>query len=74
MRDIRPGHVAGDKNGVRIVRADGRIKHGPAAAGANHGEIARAYGESSIYDEHEEKKVTDNVPHLKLSFTFYIFA
>jgi hypothetical protein len=74
MRDIGTGHVAGNQNGVRIVRADGWIEHGPAASGADYLEIAWTYCESSTYEKQEEKKVTGDVSHLILSFTFDIFA
>jgi hypothetical protein len=71
---IRAGHIAGNQNGVGFVRAYGWIEHCPAASGANYLEIAWACGKSCAYEKQKEKKLTGDVSHLILSFTFDIFA
>ncbi len=43
--DVGAGHVAGDEDGVFVVRADDRAEHGAAAAGADDFEVAGALGE-----------------------------
>jgi hypothetical protein len=56
------------------VGADGWIKHRATAPGANYLEIAGADSESCAYEKQEEEKMTGDVSHLILSFTFDIFA
>ena len=45
VSDVRAGHVAGDEDGICIVRADNRAEHGTAAARADDFEVAGAMGE-----------------------------
>jgi len=56
------------------MRADGWIEHRPATSGADYLEIAGADGKSCAYEKQEEDKMTGDVSHLILSFTFDIFA
>ena len=74
MRDIGAGHVAGNKDGVGIVRTYGWIKHRPASSGTDYREISWAYGKGGAYEKQEEKKMPGGVSHLMVSFTFVIFA
>lgn len=41
MGDVRAGHITRHESGIRIVRANGWVKHRPAPAGTNYLEAAR---------------------------------
>ena len=41
MSDVGTSHVAGDKDSVGIMRADGGIKHGPAASRSEDAKVPR---------------------------------
>jgi hypothetical protein len=74
VRNVGSGHIAGDENGIRIVRADGGIEHRSPTPRTQNFEIPRANRERGIYKKQGENQLTPDVCHLILSFTFYIFA
>src|SRR5215469_1772685 len=67
--DIGTGHVAGDQNGIRIMRADGGIKHRPATARTYNLKIPRTDRESCHSQRGKKNQVTADVCHLMLSFS-----
>src|SRR5690242_2533037 len=61
MGDIRTRHVAGDKNGIGVVRADGGVEHRATAARTKYAEIARPLrkqtGRANGDAEEDKKKI-----------------
>ena len=56
MGDVVAGHVAGDDDDAGIVRADGGVEHGAAAAGSDDapaGVLGSGEGEGDGEDEKE---------------------
>src|SRR5664279_94699 len=63
MRDIRTAHVAGDENGVDVMRADGGIEHGATAAWSNNAEPSGPIGKGAGQAQHDENCGKDTEFH-----------
>src|SRR5436305_595256 len=74
MTDIRAGHVTGHKNCIAIVRTDGGIEHGPAAAGTQNLKIPRPESKGCPRQQGEKNHLLADFCHSILSFTFDIFG
>src|SRR5437667_310948 len=72
--DVSSGHVAGHKNCVWIMGADGRIEHRSAAPRAQNLEISGADAECKPCEGEDQNQMLPHFCHLILSFTFDIFA
>src|SRR4051812_48322309 len=62
VSDVGTGHVAGDEDGIGVVRAYGGVKHRPAAARANDLEVSRTLSEG------RSKKKDDNYRGKEVAF------